>query len=231
MYLDLTDEIRNYEVKNALSSELIKLSEEYYTLAVLKYCLPQQFAKLHKSESPDLQDEDTSLGVEVTVAISPRDQQISGESLKYSHAKTDAEREKALRKIRQKGGNREGFITSYPVGTADSDKKNVQNVYAKKLKKLKAYREKCSRIGIAIRMDIPLFFFEGFLDWGEWLPRTGEDDFDFVALLHWSGMDMYETKTKKYAHFRIERADMDALKRLGRMAAEGRIKDNDPVWQ
>ena len=29
----------------------------------------------------------------------------------------------------------------------------------------------------------------------------------------------------------IDREDMDALKRLGRMAAEGIIKDDDPVWK
>ena len=30
--------------------------------------------------------------------------------------------------------------------------------------------------------------------------------------------------------FRIGRDDMEALKKIGRMAAEGIIKDDDPVW-
>ena len=30
---------------------------------------------------------------------------------------------------------------------------------------------------------------------------------------------------------KIDREDTDALKRLGRMAAEGIIKDDDPVWK
>ena len=42
---------------------------------------------------------------------------------------------------------------------------------------------------------------------------------------------MYDVEAKEYNHIRIERNDMDALNRLGRMAAEGIIKDDDPVWQ
>lgn len=229
-YLNLTDEIRNYKVTTALPSELAKLYEEYHALAVLKYCSPQQFSKLHKAESPDLQDEENSLGVEVTVAISPQDQQISGESLKYSNAKTDAERERSLQIIRKNGGDRNKLCTSYPVGTASKDKKNVKNAYARKLKKLNAYRQKCSRVGLVIKMDIPLFLFND-PKWGEWLPRESEDEYDFVVLLHWSGLDIYENETKEYSRFRIGSDDMDALGRLGRMAAEGRIKDDDPVWR
>lgn len=230
IYLNITDEIRNYEVTAALPFELMKRSEEYRVLAILKYCFPQQFAKLHKAESPDLQDEENSLGIEVTSAISPEDQQISGESLKYAHAKTDAEREKSLQIIRKNGGDRNEFSTSYPVGTAKKDKANVQNAYAKKLKKLKAYRKRCSRIGLVIIIDIPLFFFED-PEWGKWLIKDNEDEFDFVILLHWSGLDMYDVEAKEYNHIKIERNDMDALNRLGRMAAEGIIKDDDPVWQ
>ena len=33
------------------------------------------------------------------------------------------------------------------------------------------------------------------------------------------------------SYAKIDREDMDALKRLGRMAAEGIIKDDDPVWK
>ena len=33
------------------------------------------------------------------------------------------------------------------------------------------------------------------------------------------------------SYAKIDREDMDALKRLWRMAAEGIIKDDDPVWK
>ena len=60
--MKLTDEIRNYPVTKALPFELMKTSEEYYVLGVLKYCDPNQFGNLHKSEAPDLQDEEGFLG-------------------------------------------------------------------------------------------------------------------------------------------------------------------------
>ena len=44
-------------------------------------------------------------------------------------------------------------------------------------------------------------------------------------------MDIYDFYVRKYLTKRIIREDMDALKKLGRMAAEGIIKDNDSVWQ
>ena len=225
-----TDKIRNFKVMTALPMGKIKTSREYYALAVLKYSFPEQFSGLRKGESPDLQDADSSLGVEVTWGGSPQDEIISGESYKYSHAKSDKDREKCLQQIRRNGGDRNEYSTSYPVSTSDSDKKHIQNVLIKKLKKIYSYREHFKRLGLAILIDIPLFFFDD-PQWGDWLSHINKGGFDFVALLHWSGVDIYDFNTGEYASYRIEREDMDALKRLGRMATEGIIGDDDPVWR
>ena len=84
--------------------------------------------------------------------------------------------------------------------------------------------------GDEILIDIPLFFFDD-PQWGDWFSLINKDGFDFVALLHWSGVDMYDIKTGQYKSHRINREDMDVLKRVGRMAAEGIIKDDDPAWR
>ena len=94
--MKLSDEIRNYQVCSPLPPELIKASREYKALAILKYSFPERFANLCKAEAPDLQDCKSYLGIEVTSAISPCDEQITGESIKYSHAKTEAERKECL---------------------------------------------------------------------------------------------------------------------------------------
>lgn len=83
---------------------------------------------------------------------------------------------------------------------------------------------------LAIIIDIPMFFFDD-PQWGRWLSDINNDSFAFVAIIHWSGVDIYDFKTGEYSKQRIDREDMDALKRLGRMAAEGIIKDDDPVWE
>lgn len=228
--LNIPDDVRNYQVTNGICPELKKKSEEYYALAVLKYCDKLRFLSLHKAESPDLQDDNGILGIEVTNAESPRDQQINGESIKYRHAKTEEEQEKSLRIILRNGGDRNAYCTTYPTGTDTKELKNIQNAYCKKLKKLNMYREKCTEVGLVIRIDVPICIL-GDAQWGNLLHKENEDGFDFVALLHWSGMDIYEMKTGKYSLFKIEREDMDNLKKLGRMAAEGKIKDDDPVWQ
>lgn len=225
----LTDEIRNYEVTTALPIEKIKTSREYYALAVLKYSFPEQFAGLRKGETPDLQDVDRNIGVEVTWGGSPRDEIINGESYKFSHAKSDNDRKKCLQRIKENGGDRNEYSISYPVSTSDGDKKHIQNVLTKKLKKIDSYRVRVNRIGLAILIDIPLLFFDD-PQWGDWLSPINKGSFDFIALVHWSGIDMYDFKMEEYISFRIEREDMDALKKLGRMTAEGIIKDDDPVW-
>lgn len=228
--MNLRDDIRNFQVTSALSTGLIKTSREYEALAILKYSFPEKFSILRKAERPDLQDLEGKLGVEVTWGGSPRDELISGESQKYSHAKTDGEKERILQKIRENGGNRDAFSTSYPIGTSDSDKKNVIEVFHKKLKKVDNYRKSFQCVGLAIIIDIPLFLLDD-SQWGTWLSEINNNSFDFVALIHWSGVEIYDFKTGEYSNRRISREDMDALKRLGRMAAEGIIRDDDPVWK
>lgn len=225
----LRNEIRNYQVYSALPAELRKTSREYYTLAALKYSFPERFSCLHKAEAPDLQDSNGVLGVEVTWGGSPEDEQISSESVKYSRAKTAAEKEKCLAIIRKNGGNRNEISTSFPLGTAENDKRNVIESFRKKLGKADRYRQQFQHIGLVILLDIPLFFFTDKY-WGKWLSDLNQGSFDFVALLHWSGVDIYDFITGEYAICRIDREDMDALKKLGRMAAEGIVKDDDPVW-
>jgi len=228
--MKLSDEIRNYQVCSSLPPEMIKTSREYKALAILKYSFPERFANLCKAEAPDLQDFKSNLGIEVTSAISPRNEQITGESIKYAHAKTEAERKECLRIINKCGGTRDGISTGYPVSTADSDKEHVIDVFKKKINKVDNYHKQFQHMGIAIIIDIPMFFFED-SEWGKWLASVNGGKFDFVAIIHWSGIDIYDFGSGNYSSKRIEREEMDALKKLARMAAEGIIKDDDPVWQ
>lgn len=228
--MDLSDEIRNYQVSSPLSAEKIKTSREYKVLAILKYSFPERFADLHKGEAPDLQDVKSNTGIEVTSAFSPRDERITGESIKYSHAKTEEERERCLRIIQNCGGTRDEISTGYPVSTIESNKADVIDVFRKKLKKTDQYHKQFQHIGLAIIIDIPLFFFYDH-EWGKWFDEINGEKFEFMAIVHWSGVDIYDFRTRNYLTKRINREDMDALGRLARMAAEGIIKDEDPVWQ
>lgn len=228
--MNLNEEIiRMYQAKGPLPSEEIKTSREFYALAVLKYSYPEKFSGLRKMEAPDLQDISNGIGIEVTWGGSPRDAVITGENAKYSRSKTAEDREKSLRIIRRNGGERNEYSISYPVSTADGDIKNLRNVFIKKVKKAEMYKKSFPVLGLAVLMDIPLFFFEG-LSWGEGLEELNGDAFDFVTLIHWSGVDTYWFDGNNYSSNIISRDDMDALKKLGRMTAEGIIDEDDTVW-
>lgn len=228
--MNFTDEIRNYKVYSPLPQEMIKTSREYTALAILKYSFPERFANLCKSEAPDLQDQEADLGIEITSGFSSRDEQITGESIKYSRAKTEKDRETCRRKIVNCGGTRDEISTGYPVTTPDSDKANVIAAFQKKLKKVDQYHKKFKHVGIAILIDIPMFFFSD-SEWGKWLEEINGGQFSFVALIHWSGIDIYDFSTGTYSVKRIDGEDMNTLKKIGRMAAEGIITDDSPVWQ
>jgi hypothetical protein len=196
--MKITDEIRNYQVSSPLPSNLIKTSREYKVLAILKYSFPERFANLCKAEAPDLQDVNSNMGVEVTSAISPRDEQITGESIKYSRAKTDAERMECLRIIKNCGGTRDSISTGYPVSFADIDKKQVIDAFNKKNKKVDNYHKRFQHLGLAIIIDIPMFYFYD-RDWGKWLVEINCGKFDFVALIHLSGVDIYDFGLETYS--------------------------------
>ena len=220
-------------MKTPLPSEDHKTYREYEALAMLKYLLPEQFANLHKAEAPDLQDTEHSLGVEVTYGGSQEDELISGESIKYSQARTDKERERIREKIQQHDGDRDDISTSYPVGTSEKDKANIQRIFRKKLKKAENYRKKFRHLGIVIIIDIPLFYQYGQI-WGKWLSALNDSSvckYEFVVLSHWGGIDIYNFKTKQYLNRGISQEDRDALKKLARMTTEGIIKDDDCVWR
>ena len=51
----------------------------------------------------------------------------------------------------------------------------------------------------------------------------------FLVILIRNLVDKQRDNFNSYA--KIDREEMDALKRLGRMDAEGIIKDDDPVWK
>lgn len=228
--MNITDEIKNFQVTTALPAELIKTSREYTTLAILKYSFPDCFSTLHKAESPDLQDDEGKLGIEVAWGGAPRNELITSEGLKYSRAKNEKAREKCLQIIRQNGGDRDEISITYPVGTAEDDKKHVQNIFRKKLKKVDNYRKAFKQVGLAIMIDIPLFYFTD-SDWGQWLSDLNQGAFGFVAIIHWSGVDIYDFSSKKYFSKRIDRETMGDLSKLARMTAEGIIKDTDPAWK
>lgn len=227
MFIKITDKIRNYVPKTAIDSELGKYSEEYFVLACLKHCLPAQFSNLRKAETPDLLVFDGSLGVEVVSAISTKERVITRESTKYRETTDEKKKEKYLNAVTKQGGDIKDKCIYYPIVTQDTIIKCIINVYNSKIDKTDSYLQQCSRIGLAIIVDVPLSLEN--IEWMEWFPEPKV--FDMIILLHWKGFDLYDFNTKSYEHIIIDKNDRLALKKLGRMTAEGIIKEDDPEWE
>lgn len=67
-----TNKIKNKRFTTPIESELQKHSQEYRVLATLRYLYPNRFENMITSESPDLQDKENSIGIEVTAAVDCR---------------------------------------------------------------------------------------------------------------------------------------------------------------
>ena len=225
-----SDRILNYTVDSGLASNQIKNSREYYVLALLKHLFPDQFSLLHKSESPDLQDSEGFLGVEVTSGIRRRDELISGEGAKFFRAKTIAEKESSLQKIMNVGGNIERFVISTPATTIELDWEQVIEVFQKKLEKIDSYKESLKHVGLAIIIDYPTFPFNDY-NWSASLSELNQQKYDFVIFSHWSGIDIYDFYADKFYSKSISCEERELLKKLGRMTAEGIIAEEDSEWQ
>ena len=221
--------LQDYKITTALQPELRKTSREYCALSFLQFSFPDLFFNLRKKEAPDLQAQEDGIGIEVTWGGSPENEIISGESDKYRRARNQAERERSLEIIRKHGGDRNDFCTSYPVGSSSLDKKYLENAINKKKKKVFRYRRDFQRVGLAILIDIPLFFL-GDPNWGDWLSDINQNDFDFVCIIHFWGVDLFNFFTRKYLSSRPSREEIEALKLLSRLTAEGIIQDDDSVW-
>ena len=60
-------------------------------------------------------------------------------------------------KIKNNGGNINGYIIDYPIGNAESDMKHVKTAFSKNLTKADIYRQRFQCIGFAILTDCSQF--------------------------------------------------------------------------
>ncbi len=158
---------------------------------------------------------------------SPGNELIAAESIKYSLAKTDEKRQRSLQKIRNYGGERNEFSLNYAVGSAEKDETDILNIFRKKLEKADRYRKSFNNLGLVITTDIPLCISY----WVNKLSVSNEGKYDFVVLMHFSGIDLYDFESQTHTRRSIDSNDKDALGKLARMTTEGIIKDEDPVWE
>lgn len=88
------DKIKNKKFTEPIKSEPLKHSQEYRVLATLRYLYPNRFENMVTGESPDLQDNENGVGIEVTVAVDFRDMRASREFANLQQKNGNTEKHK-----------------------------------------------------------------------------------------------------------------------------------------
>ena len=65
--------VKNKKYNGAIRHELVKVSQEYRVLAVLRYLFPGVYEQMEHGDKPDLQDKTNKVGIEVTAAVQEND--------------------------------------------------------------------------------------------------------------------------------------------------------------
>lgn len=232
--MELNDALKNIHFGCVLDSHLWKISDEYTALAALKYCFGEEYKHMRKAETPDLQDVENSVAIEVTSSVTSDEARITGEFTRLQQVPTEKDKVKCRKKIEAGGANLEddGFLLFRPEDPID-ERTAMVNAFTKKRDKVSAYLEKgFKRIGLLIYHEKPIFS-ETETEFQEWFAaeqKDKTDKYDFVYILHTDGLLFYDFTTGEKDRIKISCEDRRALGNLGRMAAEGKVKDDDPIW-
>ena len=229
MKLD-TELIKNYKPNCAISSELLKDSQEYRVLATIRYLFPFEFDEMIPDESPDLQDRKNDIGIEVTVATSQKDMEASRVFAEY---KAGSRSEENFNKIIKRNGYEieDSYINGAKIisksGKLECEKCVFEKAIENKLKKLPDYRKKFNKVGLAILLtEIPTSDLENsIVDKISELNNNNnnEDFFDFIFIISNRFCLRYDIKTNKIVKYSLTAQESDSLKIIGRLSAEKTI--------
>ena len=220
--MELNDRIRNRHFGCVLDSHFWKTSNEYTALACLKYCFGEKYRHLRKAEAPDLQDAEHSVAIEVTDSVTPNDAQTIGEFTKLSQVNSEKQKEKCREKISRNGARLlgDGMIAWKSRGT-ETERQEI----------IKYRKMGFANIGLLIYHEKPAFpeTIDNFPEWLIDAQKDCADKYDFVYILHVEGLLFYDFANREKSEIIIPHEDRLALGNLGRMAAEGEVKDDDPI--
>lgn len=232
-----TERVKNQHYSQPIQASLLKHSQEYRVLATLRYLFPQKYNKMAAKESPDLQDFENSIGVEVTAAVREDDMRATRAFSQFCRASSNRERQKNKTQIESSGysivpiqGSRLAISTT---GTSNGEKNFFQKNVRKKIAKLRQYRKNFNVLGLAIvLLEIPTLEAEShFIDWICEVFREGDDLFDFVYVLSSRFCIYYDAQADHFQKQSISREEHTLLCTIARMTAEGELTLDDQEWQ
>lgn len=226
-----TARVQNKRVNGRIDDKKLKLSQEYFVLAFLKYKFPSKYKDVVHSDRPDLQGDNVI--VEVTTLNADKDMQASKEFAKYIE-----DRDERRAQMIKSTGN---VLRSNDVLNAismvsgggynfESDFKLLQNRICKKIDKAKGYEINNQTVELVlVKEDRPL---------KEWLVKmsdsletivNNQNVYEKVYIL-FPHSCIYIEKGKSPNRIVLTRDEYFCLKTIGRMTAEDEITLYDEEW-
>lgn len=230
-----TDLVKTKKFSSPIHSSILKHSQEYNVLAILRYLYPREFSTMINGEAPDLQDNENGVGIEVVSAAQENDMRASRAFSELRQTK-DGDNKKSEERIRASGykivsiqGNKVGIST---IGTSDSEKALVQKIVQKKVGKIQQYKKNFRKVGLAILFsEIPTSYAEDHcLEWITEVLNKFQDSFDFVYVLSHRFCIYYEIQKKVSEKRCLTENVYKSLSTIARMTAEGQLSLTDPEW-
>lgn len=230
-----TEKIKNKKFTGPIEAKLQKYSQEYRVLATLKYLFPNRFKKMVKEESPDLQDKENGIGIEVTAAVDWRDMRAAREFANLQQGNRNIEKHKKA--ITSRGyfflPIKKDKVAICTSGTSKAEKFFFQESIRKKINNIQQYKAGFQKIGLAvIWIDIQTSDVRDYL--GEWLAEVLDKTdtvFDFVYVLAPRFCAYYDVQEKSSELRTIKKEENEWLATIARMTAEGELSLSDEEWQ
>lgn len=232
-----TDLVINKRFACKIKSELLKFSQEYRVLAILRYLFPQKYCTMTKGESPDLQDCINGVGIEVISAIRKGDMKAENAFSNLRQAHNDKEAEKYIRIIKSSGYAlmpfRDGKLAIGTTGTSNGEKVLFQESIEKKKAKIQQYRKHFKVLGLAVLLpEIPTLEAESrFVDWICEAFQKDNNSFDFIYVISHRFCIYYDPQKACSCKKEISKEEHRLLHTIARMTAEGELSLEDREWQ
>lgn len=232
-----TDLVRNRHFDGSINSELLKYSQEYRTLATLRYLYPGKYEAMELKDSPDLQDCDNGIGIEVTTAVRTNDMKATSAFARLGQAASAQEVKKFNKRILESGHSLRitpwGKSLLSPSGTSNGEKNCFQKAIQNKKAKFQKYKTTFDIVGLAVLfLSPPTSEAErNIVDWIRGECRFDDNSFDFIYVISHRFCLYYDSQTDYFQKLALSKEEDSLLRTVGRMTAEGELSLTDREWR
>lgn len=226
---------KKQKFSDKINSQLLKCSYEYRVLATLKFLYPDMYNNMEKGESPDLQDKDNNIGIEVTTLSNNKELAASDAYYKLIRYKNISQQIKIINKNNHSLTiTDDGIIHMLSFGSYFCDKELFIKVINNKLDKLNEYKNKYKVVGLAVLIvDIICSETEyNIVNIINELYQETNNFYDFIYVISSDFCIYYNVYENVFKKRILSEEENLNLKKIGRMTAENVSNiETDEKWK